>query len=38
MNTETKRTHEFDVQDYVLDACWIVIALLLVGMLIFSIL
>ena len=37
MNTKTKNTHNFDVQDYVLDACWIVIALLLVGMLIFSI-
>lgn len=37
MNTKTKRPHAFEVQDYVIDACWIVIALLLVGMLIFSI-
>lgn len=37
MNTKTNKTNEFDVQDYVLDACWVAIALLLVGMLIFSI-
>lgn len=37
MNTKTQKKHEFDVQDYVLDACWAIIAVLLVGMLIFSI-
>ena len=37
MNTKTHKSNEFDVQDYVLDACWAVIAVLLVGMIIFSI-
>lgn len=36
MNTKTQKTHEFDVKDYVLDACWAIIAVLLVGMIIFS--
>ena len=37
MNTKSKSPNDFDVQDYVLDACWIVIALLLISTLIFSI-
>ena len=37
MNTKINKTNEFDVQDYVLDVCWAIIAVLLVGMIIFSI-
>ena len=37
MNTNTKKSISYDYEDAFLNICWIVIALLLVGMLIFSI-
>lgn len=37
MNTNTKKTFRIDLEDIFLDACWVIIALLLVGMIIFSI-
>ncbi|ACV27750.1 hypothetical protein Kkor_2341 [Kangiella koreensis DSM 16069] len=37
MNTNTKKTFRLDLEDVFLDVCWVIIALLLVGMLIFSI-
>lgn len=37
MNTNTKKAFRLDLEDIFLDACWILIALLLVSMLVFSI-